>query len=176
LRQSGFTLVELLMVLVLIAVVTGIALPAFSATIDSQRRQDAAQQLASGIRMARAEAIARNEVVIMAPVDGDWSKGWRTFIDANRNGVQDSDEPTQAERAGYRNVKVVGNSKVRESIPFDSTGGSINAGTGNGTLFICQSGRAASQYRVILAPSGRARIATEEVATGLCSQRVKAAI
>lgn len=167
-KQRGFTLVELLVVLVLIAIMTGIALPAFKHLIESQRRQDAAQQLVSGIRMARAEAIVRNQVVVIAPIKSDWSNGWRTFVDANLNGLKDDDETILLERAGYRGVKVVGNSKVRQSIPFDSTGGSTTGGTGNGTLFICEKGRAASQYRVILAPSGRARIARDEVATGLC--------
>ena len=156
------------MVLVLIAIITGIALPAFKELIESQRRQDAAQQLVSGIRMARAEAIVRNQVVVIAPIDSDWSNGWITFVDANLDGSQDEDEPTLAERPGYRGVKIAGNSKVRESIPFDSTGGSTNGGTGNGTLFICLKDRAASQYRVILAPSGRARIAGDEVSTELC--------
>jgi type IV fimbrial biogenesis protein FimT len=169
LRQRAFTLVELLVVVVLIAVITSIALPAFNNLIESQRRQDAAQQLASGIRMARAEAIARNEVVVIAPIDKDWSNGWRTFVDVNHNGSRDDDEQTLVERPGYRNVKVVGNSKVRQSIPFDSSGGSTNGGTGNGTFFICVKDRAASQSQVILAPTGRARIANEEVATGLCS-------
>jgi type IV fimbrial biogenesis protein FimT len=167
-RQRGFTLVELLVVLVLIAIITGIALPTFKSLIESQRRQDAAQQLVSGIRMARAEAIVRNQVVVIAPIDSDWSNGWRTFVDANLNGSKEDDEPTLVERPGYRGVKVAGNSKVRQSIPFDSSGGSTTGGTGNGTLFICEKGRAASQYRVILAPSGRARIAVDEVATGLC--------
>ncbi|WP_268798103.1 GspH/FimT family pseudopilin [Pseudomonas huanghezhanensis] len=167
-RQSGFTLVELLVVLVLIAIIAGIALPAFNSLIESQRRQDAAQQLVSGIRMARAEAIARNQVVVIAPIKGEWSLGWTTFVDTNRNGLMDDDEPSLAERSGYRNVKVAANSKVKHSIAFDSTGGSTNSGTGNGTLFICEKGRAASQHRVILAPSGRTRIANDEVITALC--------
>jgi type IV fimbrial biogenesis protein FimT len=161
-------LVELLVVLVLIAIITGIALPAFKKMIESQRQQDAAQQLASGIRMARAEAIVRNQVVVMAPNDGDWTHGWSTYVDANLNGSKDDDEPVLAERPGYRGVKVTANSKVSQSIPFDSSGGSTNGGTGNGTLFICLNGQAASRYRVILAPSGRARIADDEGATALC--------
>ncbi len=161
---------ELLVALVLIAIITSIALPAFNSLIESQRGQDAAQQLASGIRMARAEAILRNQVVVMAPLDSDWSKGWRTFVDANRNGSKDDDEPTLAERSGYRAVRVVGNSKVRSSIPFDSTGSSMNAGTGNGTFFVCLKDQPASQYRVILAVSGRARIVNEKITTALCGR------
>lgn len=167
-RQRGFTLVELLVVLVLIAIVMGIALPAFNTLMESQRRQDAAQQLVSGVRMARAEAIVRNQVVVIAAIDRNWSNGWRTFVDANLNGSKEDDEPSLMERGGYRGVKVAGNSKVRQAIAFDSTGGSTSGGTGNGTLFICEKDRPASRYRVILAPSGRARIADDEVATELC--------
>ena len=52
-KQAGFTLVELMVTLVLLAVISLVALPALGEMVDAQRRQDVAQQLASGIRSAR---------------------------------------------------------------------------------------------------------------------------
>ncbi len=152
-RQQGLTLIELLAGLVLIAIVTTLAAPALGAFIDSQRRQDTAQQLNSGLRLARAEAILRSRPVIMQALEGDWSQGWNVFIDTNQNQFRDDDEMIVAERSGHRNVRVIGNSKVVTRIGFDSTGRLLN--NANGTLAVCLKDAPASDYQIAIAVTGR---------------------
>lgn len=60
-RQPGFTLLELLVVLVLLTAVTALAAPAFWKT-GGVEVEAAARNLAAGLRRARSQAIQRNTV------------------------------------------------------------------------------------------------------------------
>jgi type IV fimbrial biogenesis protein FimT len=58
--QAGFTLIELMMSVVVLAILATIGLPAFSELIASQRARAAASALHDSLLLARSEAIKRN--------------------------------------------------------------------------------------------------------------------
>ena len=151
--QRGLTLLELLMGIVLLGIVAALAAPSLGAFIDSQRRQDTAQQLTSSLRMARAEAILRNQPVVVQANDGNWSKGWSVFVDSRRQQLPGDAEYLLAEFSGHRNVKVIGNSKVAERVGFDRAGRPLESA--NGTLAVCRNDSPASHYQVVIAVTGR---------------------
>jgi general secretion pathway protein H len=65
------TLLELLIVIALIAVITGIALPMFGAAVSTSELRSSARQLAAGLRLARSEALAeRRETFLVLDVAG----------------------------------------------------------------------------------------------------------
>ncbi len=76
--HAGFTLVELLLSLALVAILLTTALPALSDLLDSQRLRATAQQIATDLRYARSEAIKRHADipigVSFAP-GSDWCYG-----------------------------------------------------------------------------------------------------
>ena len=74
-RASGFTLVELLTVVVVLVVLTLIAAPSFNELIRSQRVQMAAMDLFTSLLRARSEAIKQNTDVTLSPT-GAWAGGW----------------------------------------------------------------------------------------------------
>ena len=166
-RQQGLTLIELLVGLVLIGIIATLAVPAFGALIDSQRRHDTAQQLTSGLRLARVEAILRGQPVIMQALEGEWSRGWSIFVDTNRNQFRDDDELILAERSGHRNIRVMGNTRVASRVGFDSTGRLIN--NGNGTLAVCLKDSPASHAQVAIAVTGRISLRREGFGTEPCA-------
>lgn len=57
---SGFTLIELVTAMAVLAIMITWAVPAFSDLIDSQRLRAMAWQLAADLRQARSEAVARH--------------------------------------------------------------------------------------------------------------------
>jgi type IV fimbrial biogenesis protein FimT len=166
-KQRGLTLWEVLIGLILLGIVAAMAAPSLSAFVDAQRRQDTAQQLTSSLRMARAEAILRNQHVVVQAKEGNWSKGWSVFVDANRNQLPDEDDIVLTEFGGYRNMKVIGNSKVRTKVGFDRTGRLLD--NANGTLAVCRDDSPASHYQVVIAVTGRIILRDDGFASEPCA-------
>jgi type IV fimbrial biogenesis protein FimT len=82
--EAGFSLLELVTVLAIAALMTGIALPDLRQMIRNQQLKVAANDLFGAIDLARTQAIARGRRVQLAPADAagvDWSLGWVVFVD-----------------------------------------------------------------------------------------------
>jgi type IV fimbrial biogenesis protein FimT len=63
LRQAGFTLVELMIVVALVAILLALAAPSFRETLARNRLEGVAGELATDFQYARSEAVARNAQV-----------------------------------------------------------------------------------------------------------------
>ena len=70
-RQRGVTLLELLIVLAIMALIAGIALPLLGNGVSTTELRSSARQLAAGLRTARTEALAqRRETFLVLDVAG----------------------------------------------------------------------------------------------------------
>ncbi len=79
--MQGFTLVELMMTLVVLAILLGIAVPSFTSLIASQKIKTAASSLQSSLLRTRSEALKRNTDVTLAPTEtGQWNAGWTISV------------------------------------------------------------------------------------------------
>jgi type IV fimbrial biogenesis protein FimT len=161
-KQHAFTLLELLVTLVMIGLIVTLAAPAFAEIIDNQRRQDAAQQLASGIRTARTEAILRSRPVVIRAIDGRWGNGWQIIVEG------DAENPVWLERRRSGKVPIVGNGRIRQQIRFGALGTPYGNGFVAGTLSICDAKQAQSHRQVIMASTGRVRIESIKKPEPLC--------
>ncbi|MBD8496287.1 GspH/FimT family pseudopilin [Pseudomonas syringae] len=162
-KQRGFTLVELLVGLAVVAILTQAAVPQLSQMFQAQQRLAAARELASGIRSARVAAITRNQAVSIQAVDDDWSQGWRILTEHN---ADIPDEALLIERRLSGQVRIVGNSKVAQRLRFGGLGDLL--GAGNGTLFVCLNDRPASHYQVVVAVTGQVRVIEQQVSQAYC--------
>lgn len=73
----GFTMVELMVVVGVLAILAGLAVPSFTKLIEGQKIKTAASDLNSSLSRARSEAVKRNKSVTLAPLTGsDWLSGW----------------------------------------------------------------------------------------------------
>lgn len=99
--SAGFTAIELMVVVAIVAILTALAAPSFQPLIERWRVRDAAEGMTSTMYLARSEAIKRSgNVIIIKNPDNylgstcattgltDWSCGWRVFFDANGSGDQ----------------------------------------------------------------------------------------
>ena len=87
----GFTLVELTVVLAIIGILFGVALPAVSRGLEAARAVDARSNLLASLTTASNKAALTGVRTVLCPsanggscVDSaDWSQGWIVFIDAD---------------------------------------------------------------------------------------------
>lgn len=85
--QRGFTLQELMIVVAMLAVILGLAVPNLSTFIINQRVRNAAFDLTSALLLARSEATKRNADVVIAQNAGGWHQGW-TITTVTADGVK----------------------------------------------------------------------------------------
>lgn len=97
-RQQGFTIIELMITVALVAIIAAIGIPSFQDLVASNRVVSAINELHSGLRLARIEAVKRGDSVVFcstsdqATCSGAWGDGWLIFHDADEDGAVDADE------------------------------------------------------------------------------------
>jgi len=83
--EHGFTLVELMITIAILAIVMSLAVPAFRNMIQENRATTAANELVSALALARSEAIARNRPITVCRRKANtaecesgtnWGTGW----------------------------------------------------------------------------------------------------
>lgn len=173
-RNSGFTLLELLIVITLAALITAIGVPSFQSTVANQRRTAAVNELALAFNLARSEAIKRVRYVsICKSNDGatcggggvEWEDGWITFANADNatpNTVDAGDEIIRVHPALNDTLTLRRTGVVDGFVSFRPSG-TMGTSVGNltGTLTLCDDRGAASARGVILRPSGQWMISHE---------------
>ncbi|WP_205123536.1 GspH/FimT family pseudopilin [Cognatilysobacter lacus] len=142
-RNRGFSLLELIVTMAVIAIIVGIAVPSFNSMIARSRISAGANQLVAGIQTARLLALRSNARVDLCPsTDGSTCSGsdWRHFAIIMRKGGT----PTP-----QRDVQINGTGIVAVGSPLVSASNKIwfladgfaRTGTstapGKGTVSIC---------------------------------------
>src|SRR5688500_8989829 len=74
--QRGFTLVEVIAVIAVLAILTSVAVPTLGAFLRNSQIRSASFELRAVLVRARSEAINRNTEVQLAPTSGNWRNGW----------------------------------------------------------------------------------------------------
>lgn len=83
-RSAGFTLVEMMAVVSIMAIMLAFAVPGMRDLLEAQRLRSVTFDLVADLTLARNEALKRGAGVTVAPLgDGDWSGGWRVSLDAD---------------------------------------------------------------------------------------------
>lgn len=95
-QQQGFTLLELMITVAIIAIVAAIAAPSFNTQISNNRAAALGEELTGALNFARSEAVRRgSRVSLCASADGatcgdTWTDGWIVVADSATSDMADT--------------------------------------------------------------------------------------
>ncbi|HTE39950.1 MAG TPA: GspH/FimT family pseudopilin [Steroidobacteraceae bacterium] len=163
----GLAFVELLVVLAIVAIVMGLALPSFGNLFRSAARTSTVNDFMHAIFLARSQAIMLNGVVsICRSTDGEtcddkamgWDRGWIVFhnLDRDQPANRDDGEPLVHRHAGSEVMSITSN---RLSFSFRPT----NQADVNGTIIFCDPrGTNADGRAIVISHTGRPRVSKRD--------------
>jgi len=146
---KGFSLVEMMVTLVVMAIVLAFAVPSFIGLVDAGRLSSATNDLNAAVRQARSEAMRRGQrVTLCASLDGnqcsnnDWTSGWIMFVDRIRgaNPNVDAGETVLQVRQGMTGgIVILGEAAVARFVSFSPDGLSrtMAGAAQSGTIRVC---------------------------------------
>lgn len=160
LNQRGFTLIELMITVTIMAILTAMAIPSFSEVILKSTLTNQARDLMASSLLARSEAIKRNQTVTLcassngSTCGGTWTNGWIVLTTDNIVVHSHKAAPT-----GF-----LINSALT-SITFSASG----LGATMATLTVCKATPAVGKEERLLSISGTGRPSISKAQAGVCA-------
>jgi type IV fimbrial biogenesis protein FimT len=127
-KSAGFTLIEVMVVVAVIAIVTMLGLPSYRAWIQNSQIYNSAESVQNGLQRAKAEAVARNVNVAFSLLgtNPNWVSSW-TITDVSTGATIES----RIGGEGSKNVTAIGyatDGTSAKTITFTNLGGvAVNA-------------------------------------------------
>jgi type IV fimbrial biogenesis protein FimT len=164
-KKSGFTLLELLITVALIAVVTALAIPGMSTFSKNDRLTTNINTMIGHLAYARSEAVKSSaQVSICASSDaanctgGNWEDGWIVYVDSDSNGSF-SEDTTTGEVILRANQALDGGNKLSPTANYASQVTYDNRGfvTATGGFLLCDNRNGAFGKTITISNTGRVR-------------------
>jgi type IV fimbrial biogenesis protein FimT len=149
--QWGFTLIELMVVVAVLAIVATVAVPSFQQLIENNRLATESNRILSAMSFARSEAVRVGDDVSMTANTGGFSNGWCVHLGGTCTGtdiLRQFDSLNQLAYAGSSN-----------SLTFNARGEMTNAAF-NVSLepSNCESGKTDKTRTITVSFSGRGAV------------------
>ena len=139
---AGFTLVEMMVVLIIMAVMLAFGLPAYTNLVTQYRMSDELNQIQTDVELARSAAVRMGSTVTMCPTlapastaatpacsgNNEWNTGWIVFSDNNNDQTVDPGDAVLRVHIGMTGgdtllSEVDGSGAAVNTITFNQMGG-----------------------------------------------------
>ena len=162
--QVGFTLIEVIVVMVIIGIAATFAIPGFNGFLDSSNVRTASNDFVSACNLARSEAVTRVANVTVCKsanqstctTSGDWAQGWIVFVDAN--GDDDAADTGEMIIRVYDGAggatTMAGSANIANRLTYAGTG--FFSADFSGTVTVTAGSRS-----MVIATSGTGRVRTQ---------------
>ncbi|MFZ0870990.1 MAG: GspH/FimT family pseudopilin [Rhodanobacter sp.] len=174
-RQQGTTLIEQIMLLAIVGILTGIAVPSLRKLLSHNQQQVAQSDFIAALQYARETALTTGKRTLFCPTrdgtrcssDLHWENGWLLFQDVDTNN-QPEHEPLRVGGGYSGNLTILG-TVGRHLVRFLPDG---SARGSNITLLFCQQGSTEHVLSVMVGNNGRIRSASADAEqTAGCGHR-----
>lgn len=163
-ENRGFSLIELIIVLVIVGVVMALATPAMRTFVQNQRISGQVNDLLADLNLARSESIKRTVGVgICASANcgapsTNWESGWSVFVDSDSGNDWDAGEPVLRVRDAISSGNTLRVTPAASSAPLIFLPNGKVSPTNGRTYSLCDVRGPASGRRVIINSAGQIRM------------------
>lgn len=161
-REGGFTLVEMMVVLAVIGILATVVIPSFQTFYYNGVGTTQVNEFVTSLNYARSEAITRGTQAIMCKSnDGascdnalNWHEGWLIFADTNNSSTLDNTDVILRVHGPLTdsNSTLYGNGTVTNTVTFNASGTSQN-----GSFLLCDDRGLGEHAKAIVLSFGRIR-------------------
>lgn len=161
-KQSGFTLVELLIGIVVIGILMAIAAPSFRTWLLNTQIRNAAESITNGLQRARAEAVVRNTDVEFVFDALDTSSSWKVRV---FGGEQIESRSGNEGSRDVRITAVAGDSTAATTIRYNNLGEVVSAANSLARVDLSAPG-GDRNLRILIGLGGNARMCDPSLSPG----------
>ncbi|MBL8483256.1 MAG: GspH/FimT family pseudopilin [Rhodocyclaceae bacterium] len=169
-NATGFTLVELLVVLVIAVILMSVAMPNLSTFFAQQRVRATASELQHDLALARVQAVeGQQQVFLDFTISNGVTTGWQLAADANGNGVVETTEIVKTSDTFATSLRICTNngSAMPSRLTFLPNGRIAEMANGTATLTGLRVSVGTDIFRTLyFGPTGRVNIVDRSQDTG----------